>query len=300
MQRYWFGDIYEDGRCVPAALSTESHPSGVEQPAAPDAAALAERLATLRTDMAHYTPPDWSFAVKCGLVRDREEYISRLREVCFLVAGQKIAEHYRSRDVGLLQMVRMLDEIDHVMNLLTERAGDWYQATHPKFSRKYRPQSAGKMLTLIRKGGGLPGRVAAEVARLSDLRKAIMREVSLEADAVLPNCSALVGGVVAARLVSRAGGLADLARMPASTVQVLGAGSSLFSHLRSGTPPPKHGIIFQHRRVHNAPRAVRGRVARVLAAKLSIAARLDYYRGISDPQFLRDAQARIDEAGVVP
>jgi len=125
-----------------------------------------------------------------------------------------------------------------------------------------------------------------------------MREVSARADEVLPNTSALIGGLVAARLLSRAGGLSALARMPGSAIQVLGSERALFSHLRGGTPPPKHGIIFQHRRVHNAPREVRGRVARVLAAKLAIAARLDYYRGEAVPEFIRDAQEKIDGAGV--
>jgi nucleolar protein 56 len=124
-----------------------------------------------------------------------------------------------------------------------------------------------------------------------------MREVSAMADEVMPNVSALIGGLVAARLLSRAGGLPALARMPGSTIQVLGSEQALFSHLRGGSPPPKHGIIFQHRRVHNAPKEVRGRVARVLAAKLAIAARLDHYRGEAVPSFIEEAQARIDEAG---
>jgi len=49
--------------------------------------------------------------------------------------------------------------------------------------------------------------------------------------------------------------------------------------------------------VHNAPRDIRGRVARVLAGKLAIAARLDYFRGVAVPDFLEQAQHRIDAAG---
>lgn len=111
---------------------------------------------------------------------------------------------------------------------------------------------------------------------------------------VIPNMSALVGGLVAARLMSRAGGLAAVARMPGSSIQVIGAEGALFSHIRTGTPSPKHGIVFQHRRVHNAPREVRGAVARALAAKLAIAARLDYFRGELDAAFVDAANARID------
>ncbi len=72
----------------------------------------------------------------------------------------------------------------------------------------------------------------------------------------MPNTSALIGGLVAARLMSHAGGLLELSRLPASAIQVLGARTALFAHLRTKSPSPKHGIIFQHRRVHNAPRDV--------------------------------------------
>ena len=122
-----------------------------------------------------------------------------------------------------------------------------------------------------------------------------MKDVSRKADEVIPNMSALVGGLVAARLVSRAGGLTLISRMAASSIQVLGAESALFSHIRAGTPSPKHGLIFQHRRVHNAPRDVRGKLARILASKLAIAARLDAFRGELDEAFLADANEKIDK-----
>lgn len=283
LQRYWFGDIDEDGCCRAAGT---------------DPAALAERVSSLSTDMESYTPINWEVARDCGVVRTRDEYVALLRSVCMILARQKIARSYQERDVALLQMVRMLDEVDNVINLLSERAAEWYQVTDPSFSRKYRSLPAKKMLDMIRRGadGGL-AEVAAEIERLTEVRRRLMREVSAMADEVMPNVSALIGGLVAARLLSRAGGLPALARMPGSTIQVLGSEQALFSHLRGGSPPPKHGIIFQHRRVHNAPKEVRGRVARVLAEKLAIAARLDHYRGEAVPSFIEEAQARIDEAG---
>jgi nucleolar protein 56 len=94
--------------------------------------------------------------------------------------------------------------------------------------------------------------------------------------------------------MANAGGLLPLSRLPGSAIQVLGAKTALFAHLKTHTPSPKHGVIFQHRRVHNAPRDIRGRVARVLAGKLAIAARLDYFRGVAVPEFLQVAQDRID------
>ncbi len=139
--------------------------------------------------------------------------------------------------------------------------------------------------------------VISEIERISRTRVDLMNEVSCRAEEVIPNCSALLGGLVAARLVSHAGGLSALARLPGSSIQVLGSRTALYSHIRGGTPPPKHGIIFQHRRVHNALKETRGRVARVLAAKLAIAARIDYYRHTPDPGFIAQAQSAIDHAG---
>jgi nucleolar protein 56 len=248
-----------------------------------------------------FTPPDWQSAVACGVCRDRGDYIGKLREVCTILAERRIEEAYRGRDVALLQMVRTLDEMDTVINLLTERAVEWYQVKEPAFSRKYRRTAPRTLLrTIARRGGGALSRLTADIGQLAATRTALAREVSAIADEVLPNCSALLGGLVAARLMYHAGGLAPLARLPGSTIQVLGAKTALFSHLRAHTPPPKHGIIFQHRRVHNAPAEVRGKVARVLAAKLAIAARLDLYRGTAVPAFLEEAQKRIDAVGAVP
>jgi nucleolar protein 56 len=71
--------------------------------------------------------------------------------------------------------------------------------------------------------------------------------------------------------------LKDLARKPSSTVQVFGAEKALFRSLKTGADPPKHGIIYQVPEVHTAPYWQRGKIARALAGKISIAARIDAY-----------------------
>ena len=291
MQSCWFGDV-ENGKCTPF--------SG-------DAAAYARRVREIGSGTGAIVPVDWQQAVACGVCRDRAEYLVLLQKVC--IAGSELAvkEQYAAKDVELLQMVRTLDEMDTVINLLSERIADWYQIRHPSFSRKYRRTPAHMLVRSVsdrsREGGGgkgALGKVATGITFLSDTRTALAQEVSARACEVIPNTSALIGGLVAARLLSHAGGLKELARMPASTIQVLGARTALFMHIRTKAPSPKHGIIFQHRRVHNAPRETRGKVSRVLAGKLAIAARLDYYRGSPDPAFLEAAQACIDRAGSGP
>jgi nucleolar protein 56 len=124
-----------------------------------------------------------------------------------------------------------------------------------------------------------------------------------------PNLVAVAGPLVGARLLSLAGSLERLARMPSSTIQLLGAERALFLHIKEGTPAPKHGVIFQHPSVHSAPPWLRGRIARTLAGKIAIAARADMYGPSTEgelgselrDQFLERAQRlRIDHPDPPP
>lgn len=80
-------------------------------------------------------------------------------------------------------------------------------------------------------------------------------------------------------MVMQAGSLQRLATLPSGTIQLLGAEKAMFRHMKKKTDPPKHGIIFQHPLVHNAPVWQRGPIARVLASKISMAARADAFTG---------------------
>lgn len=91
------------------------------------------------------------------------------------------------------------------------------------------------------------------------------------------NLSGLLGPVLATRLVALAGSLDELAKKPASTVQMLGAEKALFRHLHGRGSSPKHGVLFQHRFVNNLPEHKRGKMARFMANKAVMAARIDNY-----------------------
>jgi len=95
--------------------------------------------------------------------------------------------------------------------------------------------------------------------------------------AIAPNSSHLVGPILAAKLIALAGGLERLARLPSSTVQMLGAEKAFFRHITEGQDLPKHGVIFQHPLIHSSPFWQRGKIARAMAAKISIAAKTDAF-----------------------
>jgi len=282
MQRYWFGDV-ADGTC--------SRADG-------DAAALTDRIATLSTGMDAFIPLRWELAVRCGVISDRAGYLALLRQVTMLLAERKIHAWYGRGDTLLIQKVRMLEDLDRAANLVAERFGEWDRVLHPGPGLEIREPSPRRALEQARgQAEGARAAVIASVDGLAAARGALVEEVTAGAREVLPNCTDLVGGLVAARLLSAAGSLDALARLPAASLQVLGARAALFAHVRTGSPPPKHGILYQHHRVHNAPRNLRGKVARTLAARLAIAARLDCYRGVRDEEFLKAADRAVWRAG---
>ena len=65
--------------------------------------------------------------------------------------------------------------------------------------------------------------------------------------------------------------------MPSSTIQLIGAEKALFRYLHGKGRSPKHGILIMHSLVQKAPKDMKGKVTRALAAKLSIASRIDNY-----------------------
>ncbi|MEW5955783.1 MAG: hypothetical protein AB1626_04585, partial [Candidatus Micrarchaeota archaeon] len=127
-------------------------------------------------------------------------------------------------------------------------------------------------------------------------RKELEAYLEQQASTTLKNLAFLTDALTASRLVARAGGLERLAKMPASTIQVLGAERALFKHLRKGTSSPKHGIIFQSTIVRGAPPDQRGKIARALAAKLAIAAKADFYsHEFIAPKLKADLEIRLKE-----
>ncbi len=199
-------------------------------------------------------------------------------------------------DDHLHQAVGALDDLQETENVLMERLREWYGLHFPELAKTVDDR---EFLDLIAAHGsrdampldatesvgaplGEPERrsVMEMAALLKDLdarRREVEGYVERSASALAPNVTALAGPVLAARLVSLAGGVEPLARLPASTVQLLGAEKALFRHLREHTLPPKHGVLFLHPLVHRAPPWQRGAIARAFAGKIAIAARADAY-----------------------
>jgi len=215
----------------------------------------------------------------------------------------------------LRQAVGALDEVQEQENAIVERLREWYGLHFPELAPTV---DAGTYIDLVAVhgrrermpiapmqsvGAELADREEDELKAFAGLAKHVVAQrrsveayVERSIRELAPNVSELTGPLIAARLVTLAGGVEDLARAPAGTVQLLGAERALFRHLRTGSRPPKHGVLFMHPLVHRAPTWQRGAIARALAGRVAIAARADAYtkRRIS-PDLLRSLDSAVNE-----
>ncbi|GAV68231.1 Nop domain-containing protein/NOSIC domain-containing protein/NOP5NT domain-containing protein [Cephalotus follicularis] len=118
---------------------------------------------------------------------------------------------------------------------------------------------------------------AQRVMDLSEYRKKLYEYLVSKMNDIAPNLASLIGEVVGARLISHAGSLTNLAKCPASTLQILGAEKALFRALKTRGNTPKYGLIFHSSFIGRASARNKGRMARYLANKCSMASRIDCF-----------------------
>ena len=290
-------------------------------------AELSEIKAFLRRNMA-------KIAQETGFVEDSSQLTDWIRRVTFELAKMKVKRAVEKRDLMVAQAIQTIDDLDKTANLFMGRLREWYGLHFPELDRLVeKHETYARLVSELGerenftvenlKNEGVPAKKAAKIAEaasasmgaelaaedleqirtlskrileLYDLRKRFEAYVDTVMEEVAPNVKALVGSLLGARLIALAGGLQNLAKMPASTIQVLGAEKALFRSLKTGTRPPKHGIIFQHTYLHQAKRWQRGKIARALAGKLAIAARTDAFGGKYIGERLKeDLEKRVTE-----
>ncbi|PSP91541.1 nucleolar [Halobacteriales archaeon QH_8_68_33] len=247
-------------------------------------------------------PAEWpDRAVSSGFAADADEYYDLLHEATVTATRAEVHERERADDQQLVHAVRAMDDTRRTANELAERVAEWAGSREDDAGSgvAYARELAGDASPTDGSGdaddpaSGRLHALAARTAELADEADQLERFVETAAHDVAPNLAAMAGPVLAARLISLAGGLADLAKMPSSTVQVLGAEEALFAHLRGSAPSPKHGVIFTHEYVRGTREAGRGSAARALAGKLTIAARVDHYSGERRPELDAELDERI-------
>jgi nucleolar protein 56 len=243
-------------------------------------------------------------AIESGFVKDDVELNEWTRNVSMEIAKLRIKSAIEKRDLIVAQGIQTLDSL-----------GEWYGIYFPELDRLIEKHET--YLRLVIKLGSrdnysietleaenIPKErtqliakaaessmgadiiepdleqiqvLAKDILTLYELRKSMEEYVDKTMAELAPNVRAVAGALLGARMIAIAGSLQNLAMRPASTIQVLGAEKALFRSLKTGARPPKHGLIFQHTLLHDAKRWQRGKIARVIAGKLAIAARADVF-----------------------
>jgi len=268
-----------------------------------------------------------SILVRLRIIESKDEYEEFVREVSLELAKTAITEATTKRDLYAIQTVRSIEDLDKILNLLAGRVREWYGLHFPELDRLVEkhdsyirlvhslgaresfsydalaklgiPQDKATQISASAEkssGAEMSGtdlewlrEVCGTVLQLYNLREAAEKYTDKIMEEVAPNMTSVLGAVLSAKLISMAGGLENVAKMPSSTLQVLGAEKALFRTLKTGARPPKHGIIFQYAPIHQSPKWLRGKIARAVAGKLAIAARMDAYGGGDKGQRLKEA-----------
>ena len=270
--------------------------------------------------------------VDAGLADDYDNAIQKLREFAIQLSSSKVTEVSSSPDLHIIQCINTLDDTDKIINGMSSRLREWYGLHFPEldniidsingyaqivvagkrdgmsddvFVDAGFPDSKVQMLSLVKqksRGGDITEEnlqivqnLAKNILALFDLRNDLEKQVDEQMEKVAPNLSAVLGTTVGARILAKAGSLAKMGTMPASTIQILGAEKALFRALKTGSNPPKHGILFQHAVVHAAPRWQRGKIARAIAAKAAIASRVDVHGAGLNTTLLEKLNIRVKE-----
>lgn len=136
---------------------------------------------------------------------------------------------------------------------------------------------------------------AARVIALADYRKQLAEYLRSKMAGVAPNLATLIGDQVGARLIAHAGSLTNLAKYPASTVQILGAEKALFRALKTKGNTPKYGLLFHSTFIGRAGTKNKGRISRYLANKCSIASRIDCFTDIPTNIFGEKLRQQVED-----
>ncbi|MET1125197.1 MAG: RNA-processing protein [Archaeoglobaceae archaeon] len=253
--RLWFG-VVEDGKLTPSKNYEESFTSAVNREPLP--------FNILEYGLQHFG--------------SEEEYYSTLRKVAIKVAEKKVERELKREDRYVVALVKALEELDETINLLKEKLEDIEDVKESEITRAFRER----------------------IRSLESLRREVEKEIEDVMTKIAPNLTEIAGAKIAAKLLERAGRFEKLVRMPASKIQLIGAEKSLYkalARMRKGKKAkiPKHGVIFLHPFIRTLPKSKRGKMARFLAAKIAIAAKIDYFRGELEEGLYEAVKKRYEE-----
>jgi len=240
----------------------------------------------VKIDVSFIKPKDYSFS-------------SELLQESLTELGSLELKESVDHGEHLAKAVKTIQDLNETVNVLMERLRDWYSIHYPELQDSVSDEDFLKLIanygtreTIQEKTGMVDESIGGDISEsekdlyrmFADIileKRTFREEIWSYVEELMreraPTITELTGVKLGSELIAQAGSLERLAKMPSSTIQVLGAEKALFSHLSKGTKPPKHGLILQHPYVHKTDLDLRGKVARLFANKIAIAARIDYF-----------------------
>lgn len=232
---------------------------------------------------------------------NKKEFYSEFRNKNILLAKKLVKESVKEDNL-IINAISNIEELNKITNTLVKRLREWYGLYLPELSHEVEDNEHFVSLVLTKSkkqlfeqihlsgsdsmGADLSDfdlkqmmNLCREIESLYKLRESHKQYLNTLINKLCPNMTAIAGSLIGAKLIEHAGSIQRLAKLPASTVQLLGAEKALFRHMKSGAKAPKYGVIFDHSLINSASKTNKGKAARSLADKISIAVRVDYFKG---------------------
>ena len=254
--------------------------------------------------------------IKIGITKTRDEILFFFKKVEEQLIKEQVSQFGSKGDVEVVQIIETLDILKKSISLFSSRMREWYGLHFPELTDKLIEDNIliAKLISVLGKRdnftyekiaqefGFKEARIKAlqnlasqsmgadidlsiikkyanEILSLDDFTHELEGHLDLVMEQIAPNLFALVGGLIGAKLIAKAGSLKKLAFMPASRIQLLGAEKALYRFLKTGEKRPKHGLIFQWNLIRGSKAWNRGKISRLISGKIGICSKVDYFRG---------------------
>eukprot|EP00866_Antonospora_locustae_P002532 jgi/Antlo1/2532/1043 len=262
----------------------------------------------------------------------KEEYYAKVVHLAHRMSGMALKENPEKMDIMVVESINLLEDLDRDINMHVMRLKEWYGFHFPELEEVCE-NNIEYMRTIVAVGNrrnieciqneGIFGEektkevieractsMGAEITdedcmKITSDAKSVIRmctyrdELSIylrkRVTTLSPNLVALVGEMTAAKMLAKAGSLLALSKLPASTIQIMGAEKAFLNAIKNKSDTPKHGLIYHSPLVTQASPSLKGKIARSLAAKASLACKIDAFGEGTSGEMGKEARTRLEK-----
>ncbi|MFX1314917.1 MAG: C/D box methylation guide ribonucleoprotein complex aNOP56 subunit [Promethearchaeota archaeon] len=253
---------------------------------------------------------------KLGINKTQNEIFEQYKIINEQLTRRKVSQAGEKADIIIMQIIATLDIIKKTVSLFSTRLREWYGLHFPEltdkiiednmllinlvsilgYRNKFTVENLKKSFELkediverlsLQASESMGADIdltfvqsyAKQIIALNQYREELERHLDELMEKAAPNINAIIGSLIGAKLLAKAGSLRKLAFMPASRIQLLGAEKALYRFLKTGEKRPKHGLIFQWNQIRSSKPWNRGKIARLVAGKIGLSAKVDFFSG---------------------